>query len=344
VGMMEGAFFVSRTELLEWVNGLLAVKLPKVEDCATGAIYCQIVDACFPGTVKMSKVNWMARSDHEFIPNFKLLQAAFDRNNIEKHIAVDQLIRAKYQDNLEFFQWMKALWDSAGSGVQGYDPVKAREGRPVPAWAKLGAGPGGLVGRGTAPAALQENHSLNREQAGGAQKADPPTRRRPTTPGSTGAAKVAPQRSAAPRSAPASAVARPASALARPGVRAAARPVASQTEEDLRAKLQQALEENAELQKTSAGLEDERDYYWRKLRSVEIVCSTLEAQMDPTLNVAGIISQIQGILYAEKDEEEPEDKLEENSELANQPHMEEPSSAQLETAAELGVDQCVEVA
>jgi hypothetical protein len=32
----------------------------------------------------MNKVNWMARVDHEFVPNYKVLQNAFDRIGIER--------------------------------------------------------------------------------------------------------------------------------------------------------------------------------------------------------------------------------------------------------------------
>jgi len=64
IGMMEGAFFVSRTDLIQWVNKTLQVSLTKVEQCASGAIYCQIIDACHPGSVAMRKVNWMAKADH----------------------------------------------------------------------------------------------------------------------------------------------------------------------------------------------------------------------------------------------------------------------------------------
>merc|ERR1719146_618258 len=97
VGMMEGAFFVSRSELLGWVNDFFDLSLTKVEQCANGAVYCQIIDACHPGTVAMKKVNWAARAEHEAIPNFKILQQAFSKVGIQRNVEVDKLIKGKYQ-------------------------------------------------------------------------------------------------------------------------------------------------------------------------------------------------------------------------------------------------------
>lgn len=37
----------SRTELLAWLNDLLQVNYTKVEQCGTGAAYCQIMDSIF---------------------------------------------------------------------------------------------------------------------------------------------------------------------------------------------------------------------------------------------------------------------------------------------------------
>merc|ERR1712137_159420 len=81
------------------------------------------------------------------------LQAAFDKNLIERHIDVDKLIRAKYQDNLEFMQWMKCYWDREGAASVGYDAVQAREGKPVLPWAR----PLGVVAGCPETPAVKEN-------------------------------------------------------------------------------------------------------------------------------------------------------------------------------------------
>jgi microtubule-associated protein, RP/EB family len=46
------------------------------------------------------RVNWEAKSDYEFVQNYKLLQVAFTKHGVQRHVDVDKLIRAKYQDNL----------------------------------------------------------------------------------------------------------------------------------------------------------------------------------------------------------------------------------------------------
>lgn len=284
---MEGAFFVSRTDLLQWVNTLLEVSLSKVEQCASGAVYCQIIDACYPNSVAMRKVNWMAKSDHEFIPNYKVLQAAFDKLNIERNVPVDMLIRAKYQDNLEFLQWMKAAWEREGSGRQGYDPAGAREGKALPPWAKP---PGGVLpGAG----GYQEKENL-RPKAAPASRAEA-------------------EKKAAAKAAPAPAAARPG---APPAATAAKTPRAGNVEqaaaasaaaEALKQKVETQSEEITDLKQTLDGLERERDYYFRKLRDVEIMCTTLQANMQPDLTAEKVITDVQGILYADGDEVEAVD-------------------------------------
>lgn len=308
VGMMEGAFFVSRTELLQWVNGLLQVNLTKVEQCASGAVYCQIVDSCHPGTVKMSKLNWMAKAEHEYVPNYKILQAAFDKNNIEKHIDVDKLIRAKYQDNLEMLQWMKCYWEREGLGRRDYEPLKAREGRPVPAWAKPLGIPTVTGPSRVEAVAEKENVSTNKESGTSGQKFDPSARK---TGAVKAAATVGGQSIRSARSAPQNAPA----------------PPAPQQDDELRRKLAEALEEVKNLRDTMDGLEQERDYYFKKLRNVEILCGHYQADTSETLTTEKIIKDVQAILYAEDDDDGYE-----NMDPAVGLPLEEPSTNMLESS------------
>jgi len=85
IGMMDAAYFTGRKELLEFCNDLLHLKLAKIEETASGAIACQLTELIFPGSIPMSKVNWEARSDYEFIQNYKLLQNAFNKHNVQRY-------------------------------------------------------------------------------------------------------------------------------------------------------------------------------------------------------------------------------------------------------------------
>ena len=57
IGMMEGAFFVGRKAILDWVNEFLALNLGRIEETCTGAIACQLCDSLYPGKINMAKVS-----------------------------------------------------------------------------------------------------------------------------------------------------------------------------------------------------------------------------------------------------------------------------------------------
>ena len=86
------------------------------------------MDAIYPGTFNIGKVKWGAKFDYEYVENYKVLQNAFDKNGIKKHIDVDKLVKAKYQDNLEFCQWIKRYFDLNYSG-EPYNAVERRKGQ-----------------------------------------------------------------------------------------------------------------------------------------------------------------------------------------------------------------------
>jgi RP/EB family microtubule-associated protein len=57
--------------------------------------------------VPLKKVNFAARNEYEYVGNYKILQNAFDTHGVPNYIPVDRLVKCKFQDNMEFLQWMK---------------------------------------------------------------------------------------------------------------------------------------------------------------------------------------------------------------------------------------------
>lgn len=111
IGIMDGAYFVGRKELLGWLNTLLEINYKKVEQISNGAAMCQVMDTMYPNKNALSKVNFNATMDFEVLNNFKILQSEFKRVGIEKVVDIERLKQGRFQDNLEFFQWMKRYYD-----------------------------------------------------------------------------------------------------------------------------------------------------------------------------------------------------------------------------------------
>jgi RP/EB family microtubule-associated protein len=129
IGIMDGAFFVGRKEIVDWINSTLGLNILKIEQTANGCIACQLLDIMHPSSVSMSKVNWNAKQSFEFVNNYKVLQSAFSKLKIDKFVDVDKLIKGKYQDNLEFMQWFKRFFEMSIDSPQvlaNYDAVGVR--------------------------------------------------------------------------------------------------------------------------------------------------------------------------------------------------------------------------
>ncbi|GAA5836078.1 hypothetical protein JCM11251_007363 [Rhodosporidiobolus azoricus] len=255
----------SRTELVHWLNELLQLNYTKVEQCGSGAAYCQIVDTIF-GDVPMTKVKMGAKQEYEYLGNFRVLQNVFKAHGIDKPIPVDRLVRCKMQDNLEFLQWLKRYWDLNFPGGE-YDPVARRGGA-------------GGIGAVRAP-------SRNAAAA--------PAARRPPL-----AASAA--RPASGRAPVARAVGARSSSAASGGVDPAA--------------LEALTSQLGEMKLSVEGLEKERDFYFSKLREIEIIIgarlesppSTEDAEAGITEAERETLLQMQQILYStEEGFEVPED-------------------------------------
>ncbi|GFT75240.1 hypothetical protein NPIL_139301 [Nephila pilipes] len=254
---------LSRHEMLNWVNECLQSNYTKIEELCSGAAYCQFMDMLFPGSISLKKVKFKTVLEHEYIQNFKLLQAAFKRVGADKHIPVDKLIKGRFQDNFEFLQWFKKFFD-ANYGGQDYNPLDARNGVMM-----------GADGRGVS----NKSGSTSRLTANTSQKSIARAAPSPRTTTTTTGSRIAAQRS---------------NRLAGGD---------HQRVDELTNQLQ-------EMKVTVDGLERERDFYYGKLRDIEVLCQEQEMTEDKQ----AFIEQILEILYATEDgfavpDDVPEDGL-----------------------------------
>ncbi|XP_059089476.1 microtubule-associated protein RP/EB family member 1-like isoform X1 [Tigriopus californicus] len=256
---------LSRHDMLAWVNQSLDARFNKIEEMCTGAAYCQFMDMLFPSSIQIKKVKFRTNLEHEYIHNFKILQAGFKRMNVDKIVPVDKLVKGRFQDNFEFIQWFKKFFDANWDGAE-YDASAMRGGEEL--------GMGGARSSGIARAAPRNGA--------------PPPRAAPIarngTSGMAGRATASSRPPAASR-APAGGVSRAAG-----GSR-----VASVNSPELMAQIEDLNAQLMESKLTIEGLEKERDFYFGKLRDIEVIGQEYET-------VGGeMIARILGVLYATED-------------------------------------------
>lgn len=249
---------MSRQDLVQWVNDSLILNITKIEHLCSGAIYCQFMHMLFDKKMPIKKVKWGSKLEHEYIHNFKLLQESFKRTGTNKVIPVEKLVKGKFQDNFEFVQWFKKYFDANYQG-QDYEPVMARGG------ATLGLSGGkGLAHRG---------HTTTQSKASAGPRHSPASR-------------------AAPKAEPKS-YTHHAPAAAAPVNNAAHQ----QEVAELKQQVTSLTDEQSELSQTIQALQHERDFYFGKLRQIEMICQEFEnADVDPVLK--DTCAKITEILYA----------------------------------------------
>lgn len=219
------------------------------------------MDMLFPGSILLKKVKFRTQLEHEYIQNFKLVQGAYKKVGCDKEIPIGRLVKARFQDNFEFLQWFKKFFDSNYDG-HAYNALEARGNIPM--------------GSGSPASHLSSSSQSFGNPARAAAKpmarAPPMVRPSPKPAGS----------SASPNSAATGGIARPTGA-ARNGT------LNGGKMQELEAKLSQ-------MTISAESLERERDFYYNKLRDIEIICQSCEEE-----EKTAVIQKINDILYATED-------------------------------------------
>ncbi|XP_061720389.1 microtubule-associated protein RP/EB family member 1-like isoform X1 [Cydia pomonella] len=251
---------LSRHDMLAWVNDCLQSSFAKIEELCTGAAYCQFMDMLFPGSVPMKRIKFKTNLEHEYIQNFKILQAGFKKMQVDKVIPVDKLIKGRFQDNFEFLQWFKKFFDANYDGRE-YDAFEARGGF--------------MIGSGACEAGV------------------------PLCAGALAPVPAPAQR--VRRAAPPSGIGKANTTVRSPPVNVSR--LNQSAKGDSKALDELNLQVN-ELKATIDGLEKERDFYFGKLRDIEVICQEMEEQQN-----GPIVQKILDILYATEDGFAPPEEI-----------------------------------
>lgn len=272
----------SRTELLLWLNSTLDLDYVKVEQCGTGAAYCQLMDSIY-GNVPMVKVKFgHTLSDYDARNNMKILQAAFNKHKISKLIEVERLIKCRLQDNLELLQWFKRHWMENKDVNVDYDASSRR---------KSGANSAGNSAVLSRRATINGSNpaSLTLTQSPKLASTTPSSRRVSSGNGYTAPISVQKRRVVSSGSATLTSALKMAPSNNK---------VAELTQE-----LEQARDQLAEAKISVDSLETERNFYFNKLREIEIVTQNIQGEFDKPdseigqLLVLEVVNQVQEILY-----------------------------------------------
>ncbi|XP_065670231.1 microtubule-associated protein RP/EB family member 1 isoform X2 [Hydra vulgaris] len=267
---------LSRHEMMQWINDSLQTNYTKIEEMCAGAAYCQFLDMLFENCIPIKKVKFQAKLEHEYIQNWKLLQTGFKKVGVDKIIPVDKLVKGKFQDNFEFLQWFKKFFD-ANYGGQEYDALAVRGGvMPNP----TGGSTGIAVKKPTQPTAAVNKQPLSNKPVAIAQKLPSVATQKKASP--------VPQKSA--------------SNISKPNIKA---PVNQHEIENLTIEL-------SELRTNVEGLEKERDFYFGKLRDIEVICQ------EPENAGLELSERVLQILYATEEGFAPPDELENGEEISGE--------------------------
>lgn len=254
---------LSRSQLLEWINTEYDANYEKIEQCGNGAIYCQIFDSVYPGKIPVNRIHLNATKEFQMLANYKLLQMGFNRVGITREVPVEKLMRCKLQDNLEFLQWFCKLCKN----VERHG-IRNSSGGSI-----------GIIQRRVSSTDAHRKR-LSEHKTPQRQSTRVNVRRSVSAPRRQSYTPLRTERKVSSRT---NSVSNPVAHL-------------KQEMDDLQGRLDESLE-------TESSLETERNFYFNKLREIEIICQNLTDKMaqnngEPDITVPDLVKHIQEILYS----------------------------------------------
>lgn len=196
----------------------------------------------------MKKVDFNVKNDYEFVNNYKELQQAFNKVGVNRAFNVNQLSKGKPQDNNEFMQWFKGYWDSVSCGQDlsaTYNAVARRQLSKTGDWKKMSLGEG--------------RYQRSADKIDGTIPAVRPAGSKTSVGRSMVASKLNPSQSHGTKKA----------LKTDDQVNAAAI-------EELKIRVNELTEQVTDLKLKVDVAERERDFYFDKLRDIEILCQAPE--------------------------------------------------------------------
>jgi hypothetical protein len=97
---------LGRWELLSWLNDFLCLDQSKVEECADGVAFCQLLDAVFPGKIPLHKLVWDARGTDDRMKNLRILEKVMRECSMSKPIQAEKIASGSFPENLALLQFL----------------------------------------------------------------------------------------------------------------------------------------------------------------------------------------------------------------------------------------------
>ncbi|KAH9366495.1 hypothetical protein HPB48_018090 [Haemaphysalis longicornis] len=103
---------IIRNQLIAWINGRLESNFASFEDLSSGEAYCDLLPKLRSGSLPPKKVRRGARSEHDRVLNFKLLQQGLDKARMRREFRIESLVAGRFRDHYELLKWFRRLFDA----------------------------------------------------------------------------------------------------------------------------------------------------------------------------------------------------------------------------------------